>query len=348
MRVAFFTDGPEIPGSRFRCLQLFPALRARGFECTAHFAYDERYNSVFQRRWAPLYKTTAHLKRVGDLLLDSRADLLFLHKAPLAFYGLPEYLRHVRPTPMVFDFDDAIQLSPAGKRSLVRAGALKRILSVADHVIVGNEFLAGVAAVPHKTSVIPTVVDTAVYGPRPHPAGNSLVVGWIGTASNFPHLEPVMPQLLDAIERIPGARLRIVSNAVMPAYENHPRVEHWRWQMARELQALRSFDIGLMPLSDNEQARGKCGFKMLQYMAVGVPVVASAVGANIGLFKGSDAGALVPPGGDWVEPIVALAKSAEQRASSGRSARQHIEARYSIDSVIAKYEAIFRSLTPGR
>jgi glycosyltransferase involved in cell wall biosynthesis len=344
VRVAFFTDGPEGPGSRFRCLQLFPALQARGIECTAHFAYDERYNEVFQRSWAPAYKLSARLKRVTHLLLDTGYDLVFLHKTALAFSGLPEYLRHLRHTPMVFDFDDAIHLSAAGKSNYFRRGTFQRVVSIVDHVIAGNAYLAEIAGVPHKTTIIPTVVDTTVHALRPPNTGQPLVIGWIGTASNFPHLVPVMPELLKAVEQIPDARLRIVSNAVMSTYENHPRVEHWRWQKARELQALHSFDIGLMPLSDTEQTRGKCGFKMLQYMAVGVPVVASAVGANLALFEGSRAGALVPPGGDWVEPILALAGSCELRLATGRAAREHVMTHYSVESVVEKYASIFRGL----
>lgn len=344
MRVDFFTDGPESPGSRFRCLQFFPHLRARGIDCHAHFAYDERYNDVFQERWAFAYKLGARLKRVARLLLDSDADLIFLHKTALAFTGLPELLRSFRRTPIVFDFDDAIYLATGGDQSVLRERAFRRAVSVADHIIAGNQHLADVANAPEKTTLIPSVVDMAVHTPQSRHGSGDSVIGWIGTASNFPNLEPVLPQVLEALQRLPNARFRIVSNGVLLRYENHPRVEHWKWHAARELQALHSFDIGLMPLADNEQTRGKCGFKMIQYMSVGVPVVASAVGANPVIFEGSDAGALVPPGGDWVEPIVALAGSSELRIASGRSARQHVMGRYSVGSVIDTYVTIFKSL----
>lgn len=343
MRVAFFTDGPEIPSSRFRCLQLFPALRRRGIECVVHYAYDERYNEVFAKPWAPLYKLSSRLSRVVHLLQESSCDLAFLHKTSIPYSAMPEMLRGLRRTPMVFDFDDAIHLSAKGGKSWLRAAALARVVSVADHVIAGNAFLADVAAAPEKTTVIPTVVDTDTYVPGT-PSAAPLVIGWMGTASNFPHLEPVMPALLRAVEQLPGARLRIVSNGVMEAYESHPLVEHWRWQKVREVQALQSFDLGLMPLLDTDQTRGKCGFKMLQYMAVGVPVIASAVGANVGLFADSGAGVLVPPDGDWVAPILELARSAARRAECGSAGRAHVAKRYSVEAVIDHYVRIFEEV----
>jgi glycosyltransferase involved in cell wall biosynthesis len=343
VRVVFFTDGPESPGSRFRCLQFFQHLRARGIECHAQFAYDERYNEVFHKPWAVAYKLGARLKRVARLLLDADADLVFLHKTALAFTGLPEMLRGLRRTPLVFDFDDAIYLGAGGSPSFLREHAFRQAVSVADHVIAGNDHLARVANAPAKTTVIPSVVDTTLHSPRPPHGSGEIVIGWIGTASNFPNLEPVIPQVLEAVQRLPNARFRIVSNGVLSRYENHPKVEHWRWNEARELQALHSFDIGLMPLQDNEQTRGKCGFKMIQYMAVEVPVVASAVGANPVIFGESNAGALVPPGGDWVAPIMALA-SPDRRATHGRAARQHVVAHYSVDSVIDTYVTVFRSV----
>jgi glycosyltransferase involved in cell wall biosynthesis len=342
LKVLFFTDGPESPGSRFRCLQFFPALRARGIECEARFAYDTRYNDYFEKPWAPAYKLAARLKRVGHLLLAGDADIVFLHKTALAFSGIPERLRGLRSAKIVFDFDDAIYLGPGGAPSRLRESAFRHVVRVADHVIAGNGHLGEVAGVPEKTSIIPSVVDTERFTPRPSGrTGKDLVVGWIGTASNFPNVEAVMPEVLAAIERLPNARLRIVSNGVMSRYEAHPRVEHWRWHEDRELQALNSFDIGLMPLADNEQTRGKCGFKMIQYMAVGVPVISSAVGANVDIFEGSGAGVLVKPGESWTEPIVTLALDAEARRAQGEAGRRHVVARYSLDSVIDRYTQLF-------
>ncbi len=345
VRVLFITDGPDSPGSRFRCLQFFPHLEARGIHCEVRFAYDEHYNEVFERVWAPAYKAVGRLRRVSYLLTARGYDLLFLHKTAMPFSSWPERLRKLAKVPVVFDFDDAIYLGRGGADSLLRERAFRGAVASADAVIAGNPHLAKVAAVPEKTTVIPSVVDTATYQPRAWNGGDDLVVGWMGTATNLPFLRTVVPQLLEAVAQLPRARLRIVSNGTLPELLKHPQVEQWRWSADREQMALQSFDIGLMPLPDNEHTRGKCGFKMLQYMATGVPVVASAVGANIGLFEDSRAGHLVPPGGDWVAPIVALGRERASRLAAGAAGRAHVDERYSVRAVLPAYEQLFRRLT---
>lgn len=348
MRVLFFTDGPESPGSRFRCLQFFPHLEARGIHCEARFAYDTRYNDVFEHRWAPLYKLKGRLARVGHLLLDGGADVLFVHKTALALTGLPEWLRSLRRTPMVFDFDDAIYLGPGGTTDPKRRRTFERVASVADQLIAGNQHLLEVAGHPEKTTLIPSVVDTDQYVPATGPRStNELIVGWMGTASNLPSLRTALPSLVAALEQLPRARLRLVSNAVVPEYVGHPKVEQWRWNEAGELRALQSFDIGLMPLENTELTRGKCGFKMIQYMAVGVPVLASAVGANPDIFGGSAAGAMVAPGEDWGAALLRLLDSPAGLAAMGERGRAHAMARYSVASVVERYVELFRKLAPN-
>ncbi len=345
MKVLFFTDGPEIPGSRFRCLQFFPHLERRGIRCEARFAYDARYNDVFTTRLASPYKLLGRLRRAASLITAPGADLVFLHKTSLAVSGVPEWLRSRRGAPLVFDFDDAIYLGPDGGSHAVRRRAFETVTNSATHLIAGNRFLAQIAGRDADTTVIPSVIDTDVYTPGgAKPEGHPLVIGWMGTASNFPSLRAVLPSVLEAIARFPRARLRIVSNAELPEYTAHPLVEQWRWNEAGEVRALRSFDVGLMPLEDTESSRGKCGFKMIQYMAVGVPVLSSAVGANVDIFGGSNAGALVAPREDWG---AALTKLLEQRArfsELGNAGRAHAVKHFSVDAVIEQYVQLFTRL----
>lgn len=272
------------------------------------------------------------------------ADLIFLHKTALAISGLPEWLRSFRRTPMVFDVDDAIYLGPGGLEQRGRRRSFERAVSIADHVIAGNHHLASVSG-SSRVTVIPSVVDTDRYVPAPtRPLTHELVVGWMGTASNFPSLRLALPSLVQAVQAMPRARLRIVSNAELPEYAGHPHVEQWRWNEAGELRALQSFDVGLMPLEDSKLTRGKCGFKMIQYMAVGVPVLASAVGANVDIFRGSEAGLLVEPGEDWGTRLQTLVKSRSLFREMGAAGRAHALSRYSVRAVIDDYVRIFESI----
>jgi glycosyltransferase involved in cell wall biosynthesis len=346
MRVLFFTDGPLSPGSRFRCLQFFPWLERRGISCDVRFAYDERYNDVHQKPWAPLYKAGGRLVRASKLVFARGHDVLFLHKTTMAVSGLPEFLRGFRSTPTIFDFDDAIYLGAGGTPSPARERTFRQAVSSASLVIAGNEHLAERAAAPWKTTVIPTVVDTEKYLPGARPADErEFIVGWMGTASNFAYLREVIPAVLRAIEQLPRARLRIVSNGLLPEYASHPHVEQWRWSDEKELMALQSFDVGLMPLPDSEQTRGKCGFKMLQYMACGVPVLASAVGANPSLFAGAAAGRLLAPGDDWTTALLEIARQPQaSRQAMGAAGRAHVQAHFSVASVVNQYVTLFQQV----
>lgn len=345
MRVLFFTDGVLSPGSRFRCLQFFGQLEARGIQCEAHFAYDERYNEVFSRPWAPLYKLHRRLRRVAHVLLEREADVLFIHKTSMALTALPEVIRSLGRTPLVFDFDDAIWLGPGGTPSLPRRRTFKAMVRSADHLIAGNRFLAEFANQPQKTTLIPSVVDTSHFVPAQVRPSAQFIVGWVGTASNFPYLRAVLPQVLEAVAQLPRGRVRIVSNGLLPEYEDHPLVEQWRWSAEREVQALQSFDVGLMPLDDTAQTRGKCGFKMIQYMSVAVPVVASAVGANVDIFAGSNAGQLLGAGADWGVAVRRLFELGSlSRRAMGERGRARVVSSYSVASVIDRYVALFEQL----
>jgi glycosyltransferase involved in cell wall biosynthesis len=344
MRVVFITEGSEVPSGRFRAAQLIPHFERAGIECAHRFAYGSGYNLSIGRAWGTAYKVACRLRRaahtVGPL---RREDVLVVQKVSLPISAAPERLSALLGHRIVFDVDDAIFLAPGGGESPFRKHTFDLVARAAKHVIVGNQFLASHIDRSRPVDVIPTVIDTDIYTPPARPVRErEIIFGWMGTASNFPSLRGVLPQILQGIDRVYGARLRIVSNARLPELEGNARVDQIAWSAGRELEELRSFDVGLMPLDDTLAARGKCGFKLIQYMAVGRPVLASAVGANIDILSGSGAGQLVQGPSEWPDAMQEVGRSLDRRTTMGEAARARAVQSYSVASVIDRYLSIFQ------
>lgn len=337
------SDGVDAPGPRYRCVQFFPHFERAGLRCEIYHAYGKLYNRLLRR---PLvgaaYKTITRAKRAVATAVV-RPDIMFLQRTAFPQTAIAERIAHRRGIPMIFDVDDAIYLGPTGAPSRAREKAFRDALRVADHYIAGNQHLAEVGGVPDKTTVIPTVIDTDRYVPPARRAEGGPVIGWMGTMTNLSRLERVVPALERVLRELPDARVRIVSNADFAPLRGVDRVEQIRWSAATEIELLQSFDIGLMPLEDSAVTRGKCAFKMIQYMAVGAPVVVSAVGANVEVI-GDHALGYALDGFDWTDALLALARDPDLRARMGAVGRERAVASYSVRGVLPEYLRIFRSL----
>ncbi len=352
MKILFLTEGTTVPASRFRVGQFIPHFESRGIDCTVRAAYGDWYNAAARTAVGPAYKLLWRLKRVGQGLDAGRFDVVFLQRPALPFSALPERAVTRANRRTIFDVDDSIFLGAGGKVDPARRRAFEDEVELARHVICGNSYLAEEAGAPEKTTVIPTVIDTDRYvpaeaGKAEKAEGEPVVIGWMGTSGNFPFLEEIAPALREVLEARPEAVVRFVSNAPFEPLADHPRVEQIPWSKEREIELLQSFDIGLMPLEDSALTRGKCGFKMIQYMAVGTPVVVSAVGANVEIFEGSGAGFLADSWDAWCEPLLGLVDDAEMRKKMGVAGRVHAVESYSVKSVIDRYIDIFERVAEG-
>ncbi len=344
-RVLFALEGKTIPATRFRVEQYLPYLRAAGIQADLRYGYGTHYNQALRLpRAAQLaYKIAGRLRKAAWLTTAPAYDLVFMQRNALPGTALPEQLLAHTGIPVIYDFDDAVHAQAYDGSGSKNAQMFRDMVALSTELVAGNDYMAGIAAAPEKTTVIPTAVDITRYKPADRRASDDIVIGWIGTRTNYPYIESIAPQLFEVLRAFPGARLRMISNGRSPVFEGHDRVEQVAWSEQTEIELLQSFDIGLMPLFDDEIARGKCGFKMLQYMAVGAPVVASRVGANGPLFEGSDGGSLVDPrSNDWVTPLTELLRDADLRKHQGASAREHVSNHYSAEKMAAKYLEVFR------
>lgn len=344
MRLLCLTQGLTIPSSRFRVGQFLSHWREAGVDVHVTHGYGSRYNDLAMTRLGKPYKLVGKARRITGMWQAARADAVFLQRLAIPQTALPEVaLARLNPH-LIMDMDDHPYMGAAGKVDPWRVAAYERATALCEHFICGNDFLAELFNVPERTTVIPTVIDTDLYEVRERTEGALIRLGWMGTAGNFYHLEPLLPALNAVLSRHPNVRLRLVSNATFEPLSAHPQVEQIRWSAQSEQELLSSFDIGLMPLRDSEVARGKCGFKMIQYMAMGVPVISSAVGANVAIFKGSHAGVLADELSEWEDVLEdALTWSFQKRIRLGMAGRHHAVEHYSVTSVLPQYLEIFES-----
>ncbi len=289
----------------------------------------------------------SRFKRVRDLLRDvraaRRARLLFVQRKT---YPAPfDRLLAGAGAPLVFDVDDAIYLPPPGRDLPVGAARRYReqfraMVERADLVICGNDVLA--AEVPHeRVAVLPTAVDTDRFRPAPRENGPPRL-GWVGHSDNLPYLERLAEPLRELSRRHPGLELVVVADREprLPGVQ----VRFRPWSLAGEVKVFEGIDAGLMPLDDTPWTRAKCAFKAIQYMALGIPAVASPVGMNREVIRSGENGYLPETDEEWVACIDGLLGDPSRAAALGAAARETVEARYSLRAVTPRLARLLREL----
>ncbi|PIY73261.1 MAG: glycosyl transferase family 1 [Rhodobacterales bacterium CG_4_10_14_0_8_um_filter_70_9] len=355
IRVLFIAPHPvEGPSTRFRILQFLPYLAAHGVEAAVRPLFTSAeaaaiYGEGGLARKAAL-TVRAAFRRLGDARRAAGFDVVYILREAFPF-GPPwlERLLAARAGAMVFDFDDAIYTpSTAYRNPLDRLrdwSKPARLIRAADAVATGSAYLAAYAARcgadPAKVSVLPTVVDADVFTPNPAARdGRHLTVGWIGTPRGSSYLRPLRPAMAAVAALRPDARFVFVG--AEPFDCGGVNVAFPGWRLEREVADVQSFDIGLMPLPDDEEARGKCGFKLIEYMATGAAVVCSPVGANRDIVENGRTGLFATTPQDWSAALSRLAADAALRDRLGRAGRARVAQAYCLDVVAPQMLALLR------
>jgi glycosyltransferase involved in cell wall biosynthesis len=273
--------------------------------------------------------------RLGRALRD--ADVVILQRKLLPVWML--YLLRCAAPRLVFDFDDAVFLrdsySPRGLHSAARLHRFIATIETADLVVAGNQFLADEAArwLPgtDRVRVVPTCVEPGRYPAARHErAGEGIELVWVGSSSTLRGLESVRPMLEQVGQRLPGARLKLVSDRFL-RLDHLPVVER-PWSEPDEAADIAAADIGLSWLPEDAWSRGKCGLKVLQYMAAGLPVVANPVGVQADLVRHGETGFLARTTAEWVESLARLAADPALRRRLGEAGRRRVEADFSVSA----------------
>ena len=277
MRILFILPHPiEGPSSRFRVYQYIPYLEANGIKCTVRPFLGYKNISALHKTGGigrKIALTLAGLfKRIGDVVRARRYDVVFILRD--AFALGPPFIENglaSGATCMMYDFDDAIYT-----RSLVYKNPIDRlrdwdkpskVLGKADTVIAGSHYLAAYAKqhTNGQVEVLPTVVDHTIYCPRTTEDRQSkITLGWIGTPRGSSYVAEMMPVFKKLASRHPNLRMVFVGCAKFDT--EGLDIEFREWELKNEPSDIASFDIGIMPLTDDEETRGKCGFKLIQYM----------------------------------------------------------------------------------
>lgn len=333
------------PSSRLRMGQFVPRLEAAGATVvSAPFFGDDYLAGLFGRgKRSGLSGARAHAARFG-LLRRAKADLAWVERELFPFLpGASEGMLARIGIPYVVDYDDAVfhryDRHPcwAVRRGLGRK--LEPLLRGSAAVTAGNRYLGDYAAAhgARRVELVPTVVDPARYPVAPPPAGERLRIGWIGTPDNARYLSIVAEALRLLGERVP-ATLVTIGAPELPDFPV-PQERH-EWSEAEEGPLLSTIDVGVMPLRDNSYERGKCGYKLIQYMAAARAVIGSPVGVNREIVT-PDVGLLAATAPEWAAAFAAMAHDPQRRAAMGAAGRRRVEARYSIDVAAAQLVRLF-------
>jgi len=366
IRVLALSPIPEEgAGCRFRIAQFIPYLESVGISVTLNSLFTPEFFRLVYRRGHYLRKavTFAALsaRRLDSLREAPQFDLIFIYREifPIGPAMIERLLARRRRPPIVFDFDDAIFLPSVSDANRL-IGALKRPQKVASiirgsrHVIAGNEYLAAYARrFNPDVTMIPTCVDTERFVPKTDPASKkeppaagSLVVGWIGSPTTASYIRSLAGVLQRVRDRRPFT-LR-VSGTGGPFELPGLAVDNLTWSLDREVELFNTCDVGVYPLADDEWSKGKCGFKAIEFMACGVPVVAAGVGVNREIIQDGENGFLASTDDEWVDKLTRLLVDPELRRRFAAAGRRTVEERYSLHTNAPKLAATLRAVAEGQ
>ncbi len=359
MKVLFITPYPynSAPSQRFRFEQYFDFFKEQKIEFDQEPFLDEKTWTVFHKKgnfhkkiWGILKGT---IRRHTIVFKFHKYDFLFIHREA-CFVG-PAYFEwlysKIFRKKIIFDFDDAIWLRDVSEANnklswLKRAQKTQRIFNYASFIVGGNKYLVEQANRYNKNVfVIPTTIDCAYHlkVDKNSDDHRKIIIGWTGSVTTNRHFEMLLP-VLKKIALKYAERVEFCTISNKKTEHSDLPVLFKKWEKEIEIQDLSSFDIGIMPLPDDEWTKGKCGFKGLQYMALEIPTIMSPVGVNTEIINDGVNGFLASTEDEWMEKLSILIESKELREKIGKEGRKTIVEKYSVETNKQKYLDLFNKL----
>lgn len=349
IRVAALTQGQLTPSARLRVRQNIPELQKLGINVSEYFPEIDAYKGVPLNlgQWPrltrfPVVAAWQGLKlasRLPHIYQSRKHDITWLQREFLPGYVT---LERILGRPLVLDVDDAIWLAKNG----AAARRVSQIASYATAVIAGNQYIADwCSSFNDNVVIIPTAVDAARFVPGRNISDHDFTIGWIGTKSNISYLEKLSFALSAFFKKFDNAVLFVISDGPpqIPAIPES-RIRFMPWSERFEAESLSKMDVGIMPLPDNEWTKGKCSFKMLQYMACGIPVVVSPVGMNKDILSLGNVGFGASSEDEWVSALEFLYLNRAKGREMGICGRNIVIEKFSTELISEKINEVFRSI----
>jgi len=335
-KILFLLAGQDLPSSKQRVL-----------------AHLERLKGKVSWQWDIVYLPNSPFRRMLLLATARHYQGIFVQKKILHGWEIA-LLRRLNER-LIFDFDDAImypQYDPArpatgssDRKGTSRYRNFSRLVRNSRAVIAGNPFLQKEAQkFNQQVYLLPTPIDTDSYRPV-HPSreqGDRIIVGWYGSPGNIGYLLLLADVWREISERYPRVWLKIISQRFPPMPAVRTLTTYWREE--EEMAELGSFDIGVMPLGDDPWSQGKCGYKLLKYMALGIPTISTATEATRYLIRDGREGYLVEEPGEWLERLARLIEDQGLRREMGGAARRRVEQSFSYHILNPKFQEIVESV----
>ena len=335
--------------SRLRFYQYLPFLESQGIHVDTAALLDDSYvhnlNSENSTDWASILGSYA--RRVRSLACSRRFDLVWVEAEVFPWLpDLAELWLSWKRIPYVVDYDDAAfhryDLHRAALVRWVLGRKIDRVMKRAALVVAGNSYLANRArqAGSARIEILPTVVDLCRYPASKSKRSNDFVIGWVGSQTTSRYLM-LLHDVLRQATSWERTSLRLVGSGELPL----PGVaaDVMDWSEPSEVEAIQSFSVGIMPLQDDPWTRGKCGYKLIQYMACGLPVVASPVGVNCEIVEHGSNGYLAATEAEWLRALGQLRSQPQLREELGRVGRIRVESTYSLEVTAPRLADLLKS-----
>jgi len=349
MKIYFYSkydrDGAS---SRYRTFQYQDYYAEAGIETLCFPLFSNEYLRIrYGEGRAKASVKDLYRQRWRDMGVVEDCDLVVVEKEFLPY--LPSFLEKDTfrdAKKILVDLDDAIfENYRRHGNPLVRLAIGKkfdRLLGWASGVVCGSKYLSDYAEErAEHVYQVPTTVDVSKYEMHDHDHDGLISIGWIGTPWSARYLPAIREVIETLANEIP---LRFIVIGGYAPYWNGVDIQSYTWEEAKEADWIRWMDIGVMPLPDTPFERGKCGLKILQYMAAGVVPVASDVGGNSDLIEEGVDGYLCRTDNDWTDALLDLARDPQLRARMGAAGRKKVEEKYSLSVWAPKLEAIYREV----